>query len=142
MTSELEQVAREHGAPGVCVERFAATPCAAVESEGALEGRDVGFDAGAKVPKGTVGGSFRAISVIGETDVLAEDDVAYTERANVGEVPSSSKAAIKDDVAWARPTTLAVLSTAETARVESPGLPASVCRSSTRPDDPVARQTL
>lgn len=103
MTSELEEVARERGAPGVGVKRFLAAPCAAIKSEGALQGGDVAFDAGAEVSKAAIGDSVSRHFGNLETEVLAEDDVADAERTNVGEISSGSKATIEHDIMGCSP---------------------------------------
>ena len=99
MTSELEQVGSEHGAPCVRVKRIAAAPSAAVESEGPFQRRDSRFDAGAKVSKGTVGESVARHLTDLQAEVLAENNVPDAQRANVGEVLFGREATVEDDVA-------------------------------------------
>lgn len=98
MPCELEQVAGEHGAPRVRVERFAAPPGAASEGVRALEVRDDPFDTRAEVAEGAVrwpvGGHVRHC----EAEVLAEHDVRDTEGSDIGEVLPRRKASVEDDV--------------------------------------------
>src|SRR5450432_1938040 len=140
MTSELEQIAREHSAPSVGVKRFSAPPGATIESEGALEVGDVALDAGTELSERPVGSSIARHFGDREAEVFAEDDVPDAECAKVGEIAARSKTTVEHTSRGTRSTAFVVLSTAATASVESLGLPARVCRSSTRPEAPVARQ--
>src|SRR5882724_9762215 len=103
MTSELEQIAREHRAPRVGVERFVAAPCTTIKAEGALEGRDGRFDTGAKVSECLVGDPVARHLGDGEAKVLAENDILHAESADVGEVLSCREASVKSDATRCSP---------------------------------------
>jgi hypothetical protein len=100
MTSKLEQIAREHGAPRVRMKGLAAAPGTTTKSEGTLEGGDVALDAGAEVPEASVGGSVAGHLGNREAEVFAEHDVSDAERSDVDEIAARREAAIKHDVTW------------------------------------------